>query len=71
MKNIYKEISKGVSSVPKNMRGYCDWSGLPSEFLISWGISRFVWFELEVSDSHFDYIHMVATARLVDAFYNK
>jgi hypothetical protein len=70
MKNIYKEISKGVVKVSKNMHG-CIWDGVSGDFLVSSDISYFVWQKLEISESHYDYIHMVATVRLVDAFYNK
>jgi len=71
MKNIYKKISEGVVKVPKNMYGCCNWGGIPGDFLVSLDISKFAWLKLEVDESHFNYIHMVATTRLVDAFYNK
>jgi len=49
----------------------CIWDGVSGDFLVSSDISYFVWQKLEISESHYDYIHMVATVRLVDAFYNK
>lgn len=71
MKNIYKKIGDGITTVPKSMYGCCNWGELPGDYLVNLDISNSVWQKLEISGSHYDYIHMVATARLLDAFYNK
>ena len=71
MKNVYKKIGDGITTVPKSMYGCCNWGGVPGDYLVSLEISKLVWERLNIDEGDFNYIYQAIGIIVTRDFYDR